>query len=437
MQPGNWALLTGSGCFSLVPEGRYDVRLATIGRLLLGSRETVIEGVGIEDGAVVLDVRPAARAKGRCGICARRAPGYDGGAGIRRWRALDLARTPLYLRAPAPRVRCSAHGIVVARVPWARHGSAFTRGLEDTVAWLAAEMSMSAVAELMRLSWRTVGHVMHRVVGERVERGPDPLEGLRRIGIDELSYRRGRRYVVGVVDHDSGLLVWLGEGRDARTVDRFFQRLGPARAKLITHVTSDMGPWIHKSVARHAPQAIVCIDPFHVVRLGIEAMDEVRRAVWNEARRQGDQRRARWLKGARFAVWMNPERLSERQRGQLEQIERTNAPLYRAYLLKEQLRLVVHERDPELAGELLAAWCQAAFEAGLEPFRRAAITVAQFAERIVEAIRHRLTNARVEAINTTLRLMCRRAYGFHSWAPLKALAMLRLGGLRPPLPRTA
>jgi transposase len=405
--------------------------------LVLGGRETVIERVGIEDGAVVMDVRPAARARSRCGVCARRCPGYDPGGGPRRWRALDLGRTPLYLRAQAPRVSCPEHGVVVARVPWARHGSAFTRGLEDSVAWLVGEMSMSAVADLMSLSWRTVGHVMGRVVAERVRTLPDPLRGLRRIGIDELSYRKGRRYVVGVVDHDSGLLVWLGEGRDAATVDRFFAQLGPERANAITHITSDMGPWIHKSLARHAPGAIVCIDPFHVVRLGVEAMDEVRREVWNEARQAGDATRARWLKGARFCVWMNPERLSARQRDQLEEIERTNAPLYRAYLLKEQLRLVVHERDPILAEGMLGAWCEAAFDSGLEPFRRAAVTIAQFAERIIDAIRHRLTNARVEAINTTLRLMCRRAYGFHSWAPLKALALLRLGGLRPPLPRTA
>jgi transposase len=97
----------------------------------------------------------------------------------------------------------------------------------------------------------------------------------------------------------------------------------------------------------------------------------------------------------------------------------------------------VHEPDPIVAEAMLGTWCEAAFDSGLEPFRRAAVTIAQFAERIVDAIRYRLTNARVEAVNTTLRLICRRAYGFHSWAPLKALALLRLGGLRPPLPRTA
>jgi transposase len=405
--------------------------------LVIGGRETVVERVSVEEGAIVMDVRPTARARGRCGICATRAPGYDPGGGPRRWRALDLGRTPFYLRAEAPRVACPEHGVVVARVPWARHGSAYTRGLEDTVAWLAGETSMSAIAELVRISWRAVSHIVSRVVAERRRLGPDQLSGLRRIGIDELSYRKGRRYVVGVVDHDSGTLVWLGEGRDARTVDRFFGELGPVRSAAITHVTSDMGPWIHKSLARHVPGAIVCIDPFHVVRLGVEAMDEVRREVWNQARRAGEKKRARWLKGARFAVWMNPERLSQRQREQLAEIERTNAPLFRAYLLKEQLRLVVHEPDPEAAAAMLSAWCEAAFDSGLEPFRRAAVTISQFAERIVEAIRHRLTNARVEAVNTTLRLMVRRAYGFHSWAPLKALAMLRLGGLRPPLPRTA
>ena len=167
---------------------------------LLGLERAVVESVeSDEEGQVVVAVRPHHRERDRCGVCGRRAPGFDLGEGRRRWRALDLGTTLAYLEADAPRVACPEHGVVVCAVPWARHGSRFTQAFEQQVAWLAVNTSGSAVAELMRISWRSVGRICDRVAAE-AGREADLLAGLRRIGIDEISHRKGHRYLTVVVD---------------------------------------------------------------------------------------------------------------------------------------------------------------------------------------------------------------------------------------------
>jgi len=389
------------------------------------------------DGAVVVHVRPRAARRSRCGVCGRLSPGYDRGEGRRRWRALDLGAVICFVEAEAPRVSCAEHGVVVARVGWARHGAAHTRGFEEVVAWLAAETSKSSICRLLRVSWPAVGQIVGRVVAELEGERGDRLEGLRRVGIDELSYRVGQRYITVVVDHDSGRLVWAREGRDRQTVEAFFDELGAERTARIEAVSSDLGAWVTRAVAAKCPTAALCIDPFHVVQLASEALDVVRREVWNDARRAGDRAGARWLKGARYAVWKNPENLTGRQQAKLALIAKTNRPLYRAYLLKEQLRAVFHADTPEAALRLLDGWLGWARRSRLGSFRRLARTIREHRSGIEATLRLGLTNARVEALNTTLRLLVRRAYGFHSAAALIALATLTCGGLRPELPGRA
>ena len=148
------------------------------------------------------------------------------------------------------------------------------------MAWLATHCSKTAVCELMRISWYTVGRIIERVVADERVRQGDPLEGLTRIGIDELSFRKGQRYITVVVDHDSGRLVWAREGRDKQTVLGFFDQLGAERAGRIELISSDLGEWITRAVRERCPQATLCLDPYHVVALASSALDEVRREVW-------------------------------------------------------------------------------------------------------------------------------------------------------------
>ncbi len=400
---------------------------------LLGLARAVVEDVWMTaDGAVVVAARPKARERDRCPFCRRRCPGYDLGEGRRRWRALDLGTTFAYVEADAPRVACRRHGVVVAAVPWARHDSWFTRTFEDQAAWLAVNASATAVARLMRTSWRAVGSICRRVADEaRAQR--DLLAGLRRIGVDEISVRKGQSYLTVVVCHDTGRLVWAAPGRDRRTVEKFLDLLGDERCARLELVSCDMADWITRPIAERCPGATVCLDPFHIIKLSTDALDDVRREVWNQARRAGQTALARELKGARFALWKNAETLTERQQLKLARIKQINEPLYRGYLLSQQLR-PIYRVPHEQAIALLDGWLAWAQRCRLPPFVKLARTIRAQRPGIEAAIRHELSNARTEQINTQIRLITRRGFGYHSQQAVIALAMLSLGGLCPPLP---
>jgi transposase len=182
----------------------------------------------------------------------------------RRWRHLNFGTARVELQAAAPRVNCREHGPTVAQAPWARHASRFTTAFEDTCAWLAAGTPASTVSELLRISWRAVTSIAARIVAES-HTGTDPLDGLRRIGIDEVAYRKGQRYLTVVVDHDTGRLAWARAGRNKATVTAFCDALGPERAARLTHVSADAAEWIDSVVAQRAPQAVRFLDPFHLI----------------------------------------------------------------------------------------------------------------------------------------------------------------------------
>lgn len=424
--------------------------LATkVWRQVLGCDDrTVIERVDRDEAGnvVVAHVRRRRPTKQFCGRCGQRAPGYDRGAGRRRWRALDLGTVPVFLEAEAPRVRCARHGVVVAQVPWARHDAGHTRDFDDTVAWLVTQASKTAVAGLLRVAWRSVGAIITRVVAD-IDGQVDRLAGLRRIGIDEVAYKRGHRYLTVVVDHDTRRLVWAAPGHDEATLNSFFALLGPQRCDAIREVSADAAPWIAKAVGTHCPHARMAADPFHVVRWASEALDEVRRQAWNEARRSQDlpsgrrarqnlQRRGNPIKRARYALWKNPEHLTHRQREQLEWIATSHPDVYRAYLLKEGLRMVFRLKG-EAGKEALDRWTSWARRCRLRPFVELQRRIAKHRDAIDVALDTGLSQGLSESINTKLRLLTRLAFGFTDPEALVALAMLALGGYRPHLPGRA
>jgi transposase len=417
------------------------VQYATLWRALLGVEKTVIESVEYDEDEQVLlaAVRPTRRAASRCGRCRRRSPWYDRGEGRRRWRALDLGTIQVWLEADAPRVNCREHGPTVRAVPWARHAAGHTYVFDEQVAWLATQCSKTAVTELMRIAWRSVGAIITRVWAD-VEKLHDRFAGLSRIGIDEISYKRGHRYLTVVVDHDTGRLVWAAPGRDKATLGSFFDALGEKRCAGITHVSADGADWISDVVADRCPVAVRCADPFHIVKWAADALDEVRRQAWNEARGAVHQRRAgrasghaKALKHARFALWKNPENLTTRQQAKLAWVATVDPRLHRAYLLKEGLRLVFRLPYDE-AKDALEVWVNWARRCRIPAFVDLQRRIVKHRASILAAIEHGLSNGRIESVNTKIRLITRVAFGFRSPQALIALAMLSLGGHKPVLP---
>lgn len=427
---------------------------ATLWRGLLGLENAVVEGVEFDEdgGVLVASVRPSKGKRNRCGQCPRRCPSYDAGSGRRRWRALDLGSVQVFVEADAPRVTCRDHGVVVASVPWARHDAGHTRAFDEQVAWLATKTSKTAVTELMRVAWRTVGSIIERVWDD-TEDLFDRFADLTRIGIDEISYKRGHKYLTVVVDHGSGRLVWAAPGRDTATLTAFFDALGEDRCALITHVSADGASWIANAVRGKCPNAILCADPFHIVKWATDALDTVRRQTWAEVRKQAkanDARRPRGrprsdaparpdtanatgIKRCRYALLRNPDTLSCKQVIQLDWVVRTHPDLARAYYLKEGLRMIFKLPLDE-ATEALDKWISWARRSRIDAFVRLQRSIVTHRDAILASIEHGLSNGRIESINTKIRLITRIAFGFASPDALIALAMLSLGGHRPALP---
>lgn len=397
---------------------------------LLGLNGCRVERVDLTDTTAQLSVRLHAAEAGRCPVCSNRCKGYDA-RGVREWRALDLGLLRCVVTMPARRVWCAEHGARMEAVPWARMGSAFTRRLEDHVAWMSARTSRSAVSTWFRMAWATVTRVVQRVVEER--RALRAATAPRRIGIDEVSHRRGHRYVTVVVDHDTGELLYAAEGKGEDAVAPYFEQLGPERCGQIEFCSMDAAPQFKAAVAKHCPNARICMDPFHVVQWMTNAVDEVRRTVWRSQRKSADGGEA--IKSTRWVLITAKEHLTATQLDVLGQLELRNKPLYRAWLLKEQLREVFKTKGSQ-ACEMLGAWLKSALGSGIPAVEHAARSVANNEENIKHALLHSLSNARVESLNTRMQLLTRTAFGFHTARAFIAMAYLKLGGLCPTLDRT-
>jgi transposase len=407
------------------------MRVSTVISKLLGITSLRVQDVHFEPGGLVIEATPSWR-KPRCGRCTRRGPTYDTSP-LRRWRHLAFGRTPFWIRYPPRRVSCaSCQGVYVEQVPWAGHDSRFTWDFEEMAAYLAQRMDKTAVCTLLGINWRTVGTIVQRVVAERVD--PSRLEGLYVIGVDEISFRRHHQYVTCVVDHLKGRVVWTGEGKSAQTLGGFFDELGEEKSKALTHVTMDMSAAFISAVEERAPQAQKVFDRFHVEKLATEAVDEVRRA---EVRAAAEKGAAQTLKHSRWALLKKPWNMSQQDGERLRNIQKTNQRLYRAYLLKESLGEGLDFQQLARATSHLDQWIAWALRSRLNPFVKLAHTLKRLKEGVLAYVSTRLSNGLVEGLNNKIRLITRRAYGFHSARALSAMIHLCCGGivLDPPLPK--
>jgi transposase len=407
------------------------MRVSTVLRRLLGVTKLSVDSALFRwDGSLGVCVRPRWR-RSRCGQCGEKAPRYDRRP-VRRWRHLPWGRTSVDLLYEPWRVACPRCGIRVEQVPWAPHASRFSFAFEELAAYLSQITDRTQVRRLLGISWEAVGSIVERVVARRLD--PERLSGLRSIGIDEFSYRKRHHYLTVVVDHDRRRVVWAGEGRNAEALARFFELLGPEGCQAIETVTIDLSAAYLKAVREALPHAEIVFDRFHVQRLASDALDEVRRSLVREL--APDPEAARAVKRTRFVLLKNPWNLTRSQRLKLSEVQRSNRRLYRAYLLKETLAQALDYRQPWRARRALGEWLAWASRSRLQPFVRAARTIRKHLVGIVAYVRTRLTNALTEGFNGKIRVITRRAYGFHSPQALTAMIYLNCGGIQldPPLP---
>ena len=259
-----------------------------------------------------------------------------------------------------------------------------------------------------------------------------PALSLRLIGVDEVSHKRGHRYLTVVTRHERGQVAWVGHGDRSEALEAFFIALGPERCRAIRAVSSDLGRHYLAAIERHAPQAAICADPFHLVQAAQFALDRLRARHWQQLR-VADPERARWLKGVRFALHRGPARRRPADLALIGQLAEANRPLYLAHLWVEQLRALLAGQliDPEQVLEELAAESRGL---GHPRFARFAHTLTAHADKVLNTIRLGPSNGRIEAMNSTVRLLSHRARGFRRIEHLEALIHLVCGRLRVELP---
>ncbi len=248
----------------------------------------------------------------------------------RRWRHLDLAGTRCWLEAEIRRLEGRRCGRVrTEEVSWARPGARHSRDLQDLVAFMAQRMDKTTITRLLRVSWEAVAKIVIDVVAENLDVAR--LEGLYRIGVDEVSYRKGHRYLTVVANHDAGgAVVWAKEGKDAATLEAFYDELGEKRCSQLEAVSLDMGGAYKKATDAKAPDARQCVDPFHLVKLANEAIDKTRRWAWNVHRDVGLVS-AKRVKRSRWALLKDPDQLSDSQLAVLHELRRNRSVLYRCW----------------------------------------------------------------------------------------------------------
>jgi transposase len=359
--------------------------------------------------------------------------------------------------------------VLAEGVPFARHRAHFTRDFECLVAWLAARTDKSAICRLLRVDWDTVGRIITRVCADELDR--DRLSALFDIGIDEVSWKRQHNYLTLVADHRAGKIVWGCPGAGEKAADAFFAELDPdspraappptddasgndaslsARERWAAHeprppvaeragqleaVSLDMGPGYAAAARWHAPRAVICIDPYHVVQNANTALDEVRRAYWNELRQSGDQAAAKRFKDARWSLLKAPTNLTDTQALTLRRIKAAGGEVWRAYTLKEAVRgIFAAGLTPADVEILIDRLLSRLARSRLEPFIRLGKTIRKHRAGILAAVRLGINQGRTEALNNKVRLIVRRAYGFHTAEATLALVMLTCGPITLRLP---
>jgi transposase len=406
------------------------VRVTTALNRLLCLPGASVTDVGFTAEGVLVTVRLRRRRR-VCSGCGQTGCLPVHGRRVKRWRHLDLGASRCIIECELRRLLCRDCGVRLEAVPWARAGARYTRDFEDVVAWLAQQMAATPIAGLLRIGWVTVGRIVERVIADHVDE--TRLAGLVCIGVDEISYRRHERYLTSVVDHQAGAIVWCSAGRNYATLQRFFAELGD-RKDSIRAVSIDMSGGYEKAIREQVPDAEIAFDPFHVCRLASRATDQVRRDEWNEHERSHTPT-GRWIKNTRWSLLKAPENQTIDQLARLGEVQQANRALYRAFLLREELRLLYHLPDRALAPAHLDAWLAWASRSRLRPFVRLARTIRRHREGILTAIRLGLSNGRLEGLNSRIRLISHRSFGFHTADPLIALVYLCCSGIVIDLPR--
>ena len=343
----------------------------------------------------------------RCGVCRKPCRRVHSIRNWREWRDLSMRKLRLVLRYQPRRVQCPRCGVRVEDFPWAEPWARVTRALANATASLTRELSWQGTARHFALNWKTVAGIVQRAVryGLRHRKRPP----VHRIGIDEVSRRKGQVYLTVVYDLERRVLLWVGEDRTEEAVKKFFtEELGKRRCRTLRVVCMDMWAAYVNLVRERAPQAQILFDRFHIVKHLQEAVDEVRRS---EVRRLTGKEKITF-KSTRWLLLKNPCNLTNEQKERLSTLVRWNSPIVRAYYLKESFQLFWDYRQEKRAQDLLSKWMNSAMRSRLEPFKKFVRMLPSHLDGILPWTKLQFSNGAVEGMNNKIKSISHRSFGF-------------------------
>lgn len=358
----------------------------------------------------------------RCPTCGRRCKIKRIGREVRTWRDVCVCGWAVCLLYAPKEIECPTHGRVQEEIPWADKLARVTHRLEYLVLVYGQLMTQKAAGQLLRIPTSTFSDILHRTI-TRIREG-HRIRGLTAIGVDEVSYRKGHKYVTVVYDLDRSRVVWVGPGKTRATIDEFFNdMLSDYQKKNIEWACCDMSPTFIGAIEHHCPNAKLVLDRFHVVKALGEAMDEVRKEEWRKAK--GDERKA--LKGLRWILFKHPSNRTREDKRTLAALRKSNRRIHRAAVLKDEFNLFWDYKAEWAARRFLKSWSTTALKSRLEPIRKFVATLRKHTENIITFIPSRLTNATAEGLNRIIRLIKNRASGFRTVEAFIDLVYLIIG----------
>lgn len=382
--------------------------IETFIRKQLGLKAHTVRAVQQTDTSLLICIDRLGNRRLSCGHCGQAARTIHDVRPERHWQDLTMRGVSMVLCYAPRRVNCPRCGVHVEAYRWAEPWARVTRALAGCVITLAQRESWQETARVYGLNWKSVATLVRRAVDYGLaQRRRQPLHW---IGIDEVSRKKGHRYLTVVYDLERRVLVWVGEDRTENTLAKFFTDLGRRRCTTVQAVCMDMWAAYAKAVATHLPRAQVLFDRFHVVQHLNRAVDEVRRA---EMRRLGRRERV-YFKRIRFLLLKSPWNLTGQERDRLSTLVRWNARIVRAYYLKEAFQQLWLIADPTAAELHLRQWMRAAKRSRLQAFKLFVQLLESHLEGILAWTRLRLSNGALEGMNNKIKLISHRSFGFRS-----------------------
>lgn len=360
----------------------------------------------------------------RCPHCQRRCRIARQATQCRRWDDLTVLGVRIVFHYAPKEIDCPTHGRVQEQIPWAAPYSRVTHRLEFRICALCQIMTQKAAAAILKMPTSTLSDLLHRII-ERVREGHS-IRALVTLGVDEISYCKGRKFATIVYDLDRAHVVWVGQGKGRESIDRFFREaLSEGQRKRIQWASCDMSRVYIEAIKEHCPNATLVLDRFHIVKALNGAVDEVRKEEWREL--GADERKA--IKGLRWLLGMHSRNRTKAHTRFLNRLRNSNRRIHRAWVLKDEFEHFWHYRYPGAARRFLKRWMSAALKTRIPSMRAFVATLRTHLDNIITFIQRPLTNAVGEGINRIIKIVKNRASGFRNLESFTDLIFLTVGDL--------